>query len=660
MALQPNQEPGTGDADSRYVIDVSRRCLHAGAQAAFVAIDRQTGDSDLMALQVARWAPAWAPALQPMPGPIENLLTPLACLRAPVTQNEQGFFLVYPGVPGPPVLAQPRAWSEAALIAQVLRPIAQILVALEGRGLTHRAIRPDNVYDAGPNRPVVLGPAWAAPPGLLQPAVFEPPYSAVCHRAGRGRGHIADDVYALGVLLITLALGRIPLGDLTDAQILSRKLALGSFPALAGEARLPLLIADLARNMLAEDPEHRPPPSLLLDPISAGGRRVAARPPRKAQRPLMVGSTPIWDSRTLAYAIGGNPGEGLAVMRSGEAMQWLRRSLGDAGLAVRLEDLERHRAHDGPADNPRADAMMVMRAVALIDPLAPLFWRGVALWPDGLGPLLAAGQAEDSALCESLTDLIAHDGVASWAAQRVERCDEVMLRVEGRVQRDSLLIKGPSGGLPRLIYSLNPMLPCASPLVGGAWVHRLQDIPPALDATAHGVDPARDPLDPHLVAFIAARAERGLDREVNGLNGRLDEATRLLAQLRLLAALQSRYWPSPLPSLAAWIVARASPLVTLWHNRDRREEIAAALNTLAVAGFLTPILSLIEDPAARTADQQGAIDATVQLSRIDAELAQIENGAEGRLAQAERIGQEIAAAAGLTALAATLVLAAFG
>src|SRR5689334_8179996 len=100
-----------------------------------------------------------------------------------------------------------RPWSEAELLGQVLAPAVKALQFLEARGVTHRAIRLNNLFRATPGASVVLGQGWAAPPASEQPAIYEPPYSAMCLACGRGDGSIADDVYALGVVLVALALG---------------------------------------------------------------------------------------------------------------------------------------------------------------------------------------------------------------------------------------------------------------------------------------------------------------------------------------------------------------------------------------------------------------------------------------------------------------------
>ena len=290
----------------------------------------------------------------------------------------------------------------------------------------------------------------------------------MCLPAGRGNGTTADDIYALGVVLIVLALGRLPLEGMDATAILRRKLALGSYTALVGDERLPPVVGDLVRGMLAEDPEHRPPPVLLADPGTARARRVAARPMRRAQRSIDLASGPAWDVRTLAHAIAIDPDEGGRLLRGGTVDRWLRRSLGNSALAVRVDEIVRLRPAEGATDEARADGLLTMRAVAVLDPLAPLCWRGVALWPDGLGPALAAAEAmggpAGSLLTERLSDMVGNEAAGTWAPLPPERADPGQMRLEARNRRTTTRLRGFwSGGLPRLRYGLNPLLPCSSP-----------------------------------------------------------------------------------------------------------------------------------------------------------------------------------------------------
>ncbi|HUB14283.1 MAG TPA: serine/threonine-protein kinase [Acetobacteraceae bacterium] len=641
----------------RYAVRVAQpQQEFGGGLPCFAARDSHSGDTALIAIQVRRDAPARARPLQTLVHGIEGLLTPLAHGIAPAPRGEAGYFVICPAPPGPPLAGRLHPWPEAALIAFALRPIALALEKLAGHNLTHRAIRPNNVFQGQPGQPLVLGAAWAAPPAMHQPALFEPPYSAMCHPAGRGDGSIADDVYALGVLLLTLALGRLPLPDLDEAGVLRRKLELGSLAALIGDERLSPLISDLLRGMLAEDPEHRPTPALLLDPAVARSRRVAARPPRHAQRALAVGGVGVSDARTLAYALAIEPEQGITALRSGTVVGWLRRGVGDAALATHIDDVVRHRMSDAVTDEGHPDAAMLMLAIAVIDPLAPLCWRGVALWPDGLGPLLAA--AGDPALARSLEEMIATEAVASWAMLRTERCDLAVLRLEARQNRAWLATRGPAGGLPRLAYLLNPLLPCASALLAGRWVNRLTELPTAIEA-AIVANPNTAPLDAHLVAFIAARGDSRVESETNAMTGATQNGLAL-SELRLLTQLQVRYYPRPLPALAAWIAGAAGPIVALWCNRPRRQELTEQLKALAPAGQLLPILALLEDPAGRSADAAGARAAAAELNRVEAALAGIAASAAERRRAATRLGQEIAAGVGLLALATMLALAVVG
>jgi hypothetical protein len=646
----------------RYTVDPARPLPPVGGLAAFGAADQSSGRTDLMAIRVQRHLPPRPRALQALATSIDGLLTPLAhgVAVAQPGSSDEGYHVICPAPPGANLLARPHPWPESELLECVLRPAVLVLEQMEARGVTHRGIRLDNVFQSRPGQSVVLGAAWAAPPTTGQPVLFEPPYSAMCLPAGRGEGSVADDVYSLGVLLLCLGLGHAPLARLDDAAIVSRKLELGSFAALLGDQRLPPVIGDIVRGMLAEDPEHRPSPGLLLDPASARSRRVAARPPRRAQRPIQMAGREIWDARSLAHAMASEPEASVQALRSGAAIQWLRRGLGDAMLAVRLEELVRHRVLDSLPDDANGDAALAMRAIAVIDPLAPLCWRGLVLWPDGVGTALAAAQVTDPDAGARLQELVALELAGNWAGVRPERCDFAVVRSEARQQHAWLQLRGAGGGAARLCYLLNPLMPCASRLMGGHWVIHLAALLPALEQASGRADRKQaGPLDDQVAAFIAARSERRLDSEMLALAGAPSDAA-CLAQLRILAQLQSRHRIQALPGLAAWLAEQAEPVLASWHSRASRTSIAERLQDVVTAGLLAPMLALLDDPVGRDADAREAQQALAELARIDAELEQIAAGAEGRAGLAGRIGQEIAAGLGLATLAITLAAVAFG
>jgi hypothetical protein len=653
----------------RFAIDIAHPLPGAGGGLpAFAVTDRQEGEPGLMAVQVRRHLPVRPQSLSNLGGPaIDGLLTPLAygAVIAPSGggTGEEAGFLICRAPPGPALSAAPRLWPEAELLNFVLRPVARVLDHLSHRRITHRAIRADNVFRVGPGHPVVLGCAWATPPAALQPAAYEPPYVAMCAPGSRGEGSIADDVYALGVLMLTLALGRPPVPDLQDAEIIRQKLDHGSYGTLIGEHRLGSFVADLLRGMLAEDPEHRPPPSLLLDPATARSRRIAARPPARAARPVKVGNLECWHPRTLAHALATQPEHGLQALKTGVVGQWARRGLSDGALAVRLEEqLDfRDAAPNDPSGEPAS--MSLMRAVAVLDPLAPMCWDGLNLWPDAIGTTLAAIQ--DPALSTGLEQagrvarLIALEAQVTWATMHAERSDASLVRQDARQMRGVMLTPGPAGGLVRLTYQINPLLPCASPGLGGRWVARLADLLPALEAAARRDRAQASPIGPAVAAFIAARGDRALEAVVARLVVTAG-AAEPLPQLRLLAQLQARFHPKPLPALGAWVAERVDALVAVWHSRPRRAALRPKLLELAAAGHLVALLALLDDPQSHRSDENDVRRATGDLARLDAALAQLAAGGPGRAEQARRLGQEVAAGVGLSALALLLVIAALG
>jgi serine/threonine protein kinase len=152
--------------------------------------------------------------------------------------REQGcrFVLIYESPAGERLISslqsQSGPMSEKKVIKEMLAPVTETLSGLAKEGITHRAIRPTNMYlgveDEDGER-VVLGECASVPPAFDQPPAFEPIESLMADPSGRGPGQPADDIYALGVSILALATGKDPAAGRSATQLLAEKMMRGSY-----------------------------------------------------------------------------------------------------------------------------------------------------------------------------------------------------------------------------------------------------------------------------------------------------------------------------------------------------------------------------------------------------------------------------------------------
>ena len=459
---------------------------------------------------------------------------------------------------------------------------------------------------------------------------------------------MADDIYALGVLILCLAGGKVPLADLDDQAVLQWKLDQGSYAALTRAFAPSGRLGDLLRVLRAVDSDHRPSPKLLLDTAAARGRRLAARPPRRSQRALRVNEVSAFDSRTLAFALAVDDRRSMQVLRSGIVSQWLRRDLGDAALAAQVEELVRARMTD-THPNTMSDPLLVLQIVTIINPRMPLCWRGVLLWPDSLPAMLSEVMAGIRDVTAVVEELLTTDIIGRWSSMpaREGRGAGFALPPEAFAHRHSLMSHHP-GSLARLFYALNPALPCRARQAADRWVTAITGLMRQLEKTAPETDTSL--IDIPLAAFIACRADRRAEPMVTELILTKDPAQFRIRELELLRELQQRHHPAPMPKLAKWMAERVKPELDAWQNRPRREALATRIADTAKTGSLARLLALTRDPNGLAADSAGAERARAELRRIEAELAIIDDHATFRVTYAERAGQAIVGGLGLVAV----------
>lgn len=585
------------------------------------------------------------------------LLRPLAqgvtgwggsAVRAVICEPPPGPALMRPGQRSEPM-------REGDLVQNVVRPIGRALLALADLGLTHRGIRPDNLFRSG-SGPVVLGDGVCTPPAFAQPAVFEDVASAACLPTGRGDGTLADDLYALGVTLVALATGEWPLAGRDDASVIRAKLEQGSLVAVVGENRLPGGIATLARGLLAEDPERRPQPAELAGwPGTARTRVVSARPLVRASRTLRIGPDEVRDARSLAYASGRHWQAGIEALRSGSVTVWIERALGQPQLANQVRELlgPEPRDDSGPLDGT------LSRLIAALDPKAPLFWKGHALMPDGLGAVLAEtllAPPSSGLPLAALDSLLSDSVIPRWATVPGDRrVDPAALDRSARQHRLVWRTQALGSGPERLLYALNPALPCLSPLLGGEPAGTVPALLAALERRAAQLPGDTLPFDRHLAAFLAVQMDGRLDEAIAAVGNARTATEAAVATIAVLAHVQRVHRSGPLPALAGVLAARAEPALQNWREKTRRERAAAELSSVAASGDLGRLHALFADPDAKARDSLGFAQARREAREAAQAIAMIRNGRTAREDEARRVGARIAHGAGLVVLALTLL-----
>lgn len=567
----------------------------------------------------------------------------------------QRFAMVYETPAGAPILRKgkridpidPRMLARAFVV-----PATQVMAEFNRRGVSHRAIRPDNVfwYDFGKTR-LMLGPATVGSAGALQPVVCESMEMAMCDPYGKGGGSAGDDLYSLGVVVLALLRGEWPLADLSDEAIIDKRLEVGSWDALAGKYHPPTEMYDLLRGLLCDDPAER----WSLPTVAKwaeGSRPQLPRftMPAKAREPFLFEGKLLRTGREIAIAMGRHPQPAAAVVRSGLLRDWSRRALPDDSAAKKVEAI----SGSGSPAGRDGDGPLVARACMALDPLGPLRVGGLCVRPDGYASALARAFVADRAQLPALDSAIRAGLHLEWVeAQKTALPNQKAARRINSFERLGRWASEPSvgSGLERCLYELDPRMPCLSPLSVDGWVETAGDLLPEIDRALEEDGAGKNGFDRHVPAFLAARVAAD-EAALRGLSGGVaDEETRLAA-LRLLAELQETYLVGSLPNLARQCATLVRPTLERYQRVTTKELIQRRAEAAIAQGDLRELVRLVDDKVGLEADHKGFISAKNEYTNASEKLSKADLVLIDRARQATYRGRESAAmAAGSLALA---------
>lgn len=628
---------------------------------AYAAVDRQYPTTTLFAMVCMPEVPPRLEVLETLHGMrLEGMMVPLewGVIDWPLS-SRRVFAIVYDrpagGLAIPSIDVPFAPVQEDDLIHNLMPPLVASLKDFFPGGATHRAIRATNLYyrDVA-RRLLTLGDCCSTPPGLGQPIIYETIESALANPWGRGNGQPSDDLYAFGVTLLLLLLGRNPAAHLTDEQLLEEKINRGSYAAIVGNERLPTTMTEPIRGLLTDDAKERW--SILDLELWVLGRRLSPKQPslaKRATRGFDFSGGSYFTARALGHAFARNPAAAAQVAKAQDFEIWLHRSLSDPDRTKMMVSALSDSQDMGAGSH---DDRLTARVVIALDPAGPVRYKGFAASIDGFGAALAGafrGQGSSAIVAEAIA---ARLPVFWFSAQPGLRPEYVPILKSFERLRFHLDDRRPGYGPERILYELNQSVHCLSPLIEAQYVLDPHGVLAALETTLEQHPEQEMTIDRHLAAFVAARYKQASIEWFDELASS-HPATRALGTLKLLAQLQLVRGPEVARHTAQRIARQLAAVVETFHNRARRRHMLGELPRLAARGNLTELLALVDSVAERQRDALGFSAAVREYAMVDRALEQWRADQPRRPKRSALLGAKIASgAATFLAWGAVLVL----
>lgn len=637
--------------DERYFILPNQPLLQFDSKLAkaYMAMDETNSERLLYALICSSFVPARQKVVQTLKShPQPNSLTIVAEGIVKVSAlNEERYVVIFEQPKGKLlseiIAAQTQPFSDRYIVERVIAPLVSALTMFEEQGITHGRINPENIYIGAT---LTLGECVSEPCGFSQDFHFEPINRIQATPAGKGEGHISHDYYALGVLVALMKRRPRPLQDPDQDRFVRRLLSEGSYLGIIGYADLSDEMSDLLRGTL-NDGTHDRWTSKQLKPWITGKRFNLLIPtiPSLGSRPFELNGTEYQNLKQLSHAITKSWEQALPVIRDGTLAKWVEQSTRKREVAEYL-----NRTVSGYSSRTgKAVHEMITRFLFALDSSAPIRMKNLATHADGVGTLFAYLYHEkDDAALNQLGNIIEQSIISNWldVLRRIfntEISDEIQQKVTSiDKMRLYMRTQGMGFGPERMLYELNPSLPCQSPILKGYYCSTLKHLLIALDNIAGQKNRAEFPIDKHIAAFIGAKTSLTRDLKFTEFSAYPALARHKgLMSLKFLNQAQMQVHGMILPGLSGWCTSSFLDAIGTLHSTTIREQMCTAIRSLVYSGQFAPMVDYLTSFDYSEADANGFHEAASQYAIFTDKIRDLRNE-ELRAYKAHILGSTIA------------------
>ncbi len=481
-------------------------------------------------------------------------------------------------------------------------------------GLTHRAIRLDNIfYKDSTKQELVVGDCSAAFPSTYQPLIYETVENTLCPSYSRGNGSVDMDIYACGVVLTALALNHNITSEFSPQEMIKQKLRNGSFAFISGNEKIPGRMTAVLRFLLDDNPEKRIDYSQIINYFDGKTVNLAAVDSNdRSSKALIINSEKCYTRKSAALAILNNPDFGLEVIQSGKLLEWVKSGLGNEKLHGKISNLL-------SAEKENPDKRQLLAKVCIyLDSSFPLRCGDSYLFPEGLAKTIFYCK-KNNISTSALNNLINSDIIKLWYQE------QPYLRAPSNASEFKIYLsrRDLGYGLDRIMYDFDEDLPCISPIIGKAFVYNTSRLLAALNNNRSNF--THPPFDGNIIAYLRCKMGKKIDGIIVDVNANQD-AIKIAAIIRLYANIQNKQGPAQLTNLTQWLINSAKPIIASYHNIKYQKYLEQELLKVSKSGKIMDIVDILENEEARIKDKTDFTEALKTANFLIAEKNKILSG----------------------------------
>ena len=489
--------------------------------------------------------------------------------------------------------------TDLFIVKNILAPLILALEHLDSSEIAHGNINADNIYYV--NGVPVLGDCVSAPCGLNQIYYYETLERTQAMPSGKGEGNTSCDYYALAVLTLYILYGPEHFRYYTPESLAAAIMREGAYNALLRSRNTSEIFYDFFRALLTHSSEERWT-YRQLKPWADGKRfnMLLPPPPLVTVRPFEFEGKEVYTRREVAHLLYTHWDKIYGVLENGYLFNWVNVSLRSKELSSNISKLSKT-AVDVFRRSEIQYMECVMRILLYLDPIGPMRMGPLSLHIDGVEMLCANlyMKKEDKSL-QVLMQFIELNWAAYWVEQAKKSIKFVMppaiATTIAKLEQLRLSIRNTSLGFgqERLLYDLNPEMPCQSKIFQGTYVNSLPSALAKFDEIAPTFGTDKELLDRHLAAFISSKLKLQHETRLRELSNMPAMAENMsIIALKLLAEANRKANNAPRYGLTHLLALRVFPFFDKLQSRTMRAYMKNALLESAQAGDLLALSRLV-------------------------------------------------------------------